>query len=59
MRYRITGYGHTEIKDLDVAFQPRGESLVESLADLSEHIAWALWVDKCRYVTVEGIQRLE
>ena len=54
MRYRITGYGHTEMKILDNDM-PRGDSTV-SLADLQEHIAWALWVDKCRYVTVEAVK---
>ena len=58
MKFRVVGFGHREIKELDKfkdgsPFQ-RGESVVETLAELPEHIAWALWMDKCRYVTVEG-----
>jgi len=53
MEYKITGYGHREIKSLDVLDQPRGDAIIDSLADVPEAIIHAILVDKCRYVTVE------
>lgn len=46
------GYG--DGRDPNNRNDPRGESFAESLAEVPEHIAWALWIDKCRYVTIEA-----
>jgi len=50
VKYRIVGFGDTRTEDDD---RSRGSSVALNLAEVPEMIAYALWVDKCRYVTVE------
>lgn len=52
MRYRVIGYG--DRRDPDNLNEPRGETFIQFLCRLPEHISWAIWEDKCRYVTVEA-----
>jgi len=51
MKYEMIGYGHKTIEALDND-TPRGISSANSLFELAEQIAYALWVDQCRYVTI-------
>ena len=51
MKYEMIGYGHKTIESLDTD-TPRGFSSADSLFELMEQIAYALWVDQCRYVAI-------
>jgi len=49
--FEVMGFGHKSIPSLDTE-TPRGFTNGVKLSDLAEHVAYALWVDECRYVTI-------
>jgi len=51
IKFRMIGYGHKSIESLDTD-TPRGVTDGIKFSDLAEHIAYAFWVDECRYVTI-------
>jgi len=50
MKYRMIGYGG---RSEDKPHEPRGVSSADNIFELAEQIAYAMWVDKCAYVTID------
>jgi len=48
----MIGFGHKSIESLDTD-TPRGVSDGIKFSDLAENIAYAFWIDECRYVTID------
>jgi len=51
-KFRMIGFGHKSIESLDTDTL-RGVTGGIKFSDLAENIAYAFWIDECRYVTID------